>query len=95
MMLLGLLTSMKLSMMGPLMLGLIGLKAMKALIFAVISLTISKMMLLSKTNLKGMLGHDSGSHGGWDRTIQEQYSSTSSLPYHMEPPVPYNTYAVH
>lgn len=88
---------MKLSMMGPLFLGLIGLKAMKALIMAVIALTISKMNMLGKSHsMASLLGHDGG-HGGWDRTIQEQYSSTASLPYHMEPPVPYNynSYTVH
>lgn len=96
MMFMGMVTCMKLSMMGPMMLGMIGLKAMKALIFAVISLTISKMMMLGKSNLSAMLGDGgSGGQGGWDRTIQEQYSSTSSLPYHMEPPVPYNSYTVH
>ncbi|XP_065214525.1 uncharacterized protein LOC135841481 [Planococcus citri] len=96
-MLMGLLMCMKLSMMGPLMLGVIGLKAMKALILAVMSITISKMMMLGKGgHLSGMLAaHDTASSGsGWDRTIQEQYTSTSSLPYHIEPPVPYNSYTV-
>lgn len=97
-MLMGLIMCMKLSMMGPLMLGVIGLKAMKALILATMSITISKMMMMGKSHLSGIMGgHDSGSGGGggWDRTIQEQYTSTSSLPYHIEPPGPYNSYTVH
>ena len=99
-MVIGLMTCIKLTLLGPLMLGLLGLKAMKALILAVISLTISKMMMLSKVNMHNLFhGNDwyssggGGGGGGWDRNIQET-SITSTLPYNMEPPAAYSTYTV-
>ena len=92
MMLIGLMTCLKLTMMGPIMLGLLGLKAMKALILAVMSLTISKMMMLSKVNVHSLFhGNDwySSGSGGWDRNIQET-PITSTLPYSIEPPAAYS-----
>lgn len=93
MMLIGLMTCVKLTMLGPLMIGLLGLKAMKALILAVMSLTINKMMLLNKVNVHGLLqGNDWYSSGGgsWDRNIQETPIS-STLPYNIEPPAAAHT----
>lgn len=49
----------KLSLMGPLAMMMIGVKALKALMLAVMSLTISKLMLLKK--LKGGGGGGGGS----------------------------------
>lgn len=48
---LGMMACYKLSMMGPMLMMLIGLKALKALLMATVALTISKLMLLKK--LKG------------------------------------------
>ncbi len=110
MMAVGLMTCAKLTMMGPLMLGLLGLKAMKALMMAVASLTISKMMMLSRVNLSSLIGQggggggaseaiSQGGHGGagWDRNIQEVPPSppTSALPYYIEPPSTFNSHKVY
>ncbi|XP_022194058.2 uncharacterized protein LOC111051804 [Nilaparvata lugens] len=71
MMLMGMMMMTKLIMIAPILMGVMGLAAIKALIFSVMSITISKIMLLKK--LKAMMGnkgghgggHDSGSSGGW------------------------------
>ncbi|KAK6618834.1 hypothetical protein RUM43_013225 [Polyplax serrata] len=55
----------KLMMLGPLILGMAGLMAIKALIASVISLTISKIMIIKKLmKNKGAGGGHGG--GGWD-----------------------------
>ncbi|KAI5715101.1 hypothetical protein M8J77_010535 [Diaphorina citri] len=77
----GMMLCYKLSMMGPMLMGLIGLKALKALILAVISLTISKMMLLKKLRwgnngfgggaVSNSYTAESGTSGtGWDRSLE-------------------------
>lgn len=54
----------KLMMLGPLLMGVVGLAAIKALIFSVVSITISKIMILKK--LKSMMGQKGGHGGGHD-----------------------------
>lgn len=93
----GLMTCLKVAMMAPVFLGMIGLKAMKALLFSIMALTIHKMMYLQKFDLSSLLssGHGGGGHGsGWDRNINEAppTASTSSLPYYIEPPAPYSSH---
>ncbi|KAL1449928.1 hypothetical protein WDU94_002397 [Cyamophila willieti] len=77
---LGMMMCYKLSMMGPMLMALIGMKALKALILAVISLTISKLMLLKKMRGGGFGGNggvglgytdaSSASGSGWDRSLE-------------------------
>lgn len=69
--LLGVIMCAKLSMMGPLAMVMIGAKALKALLLAVVSLTISKLMLLKK--LKGGGGGGGHSYGG--SVVQADWSS--------------------
>ncbi|KAE9540845.1 hypothetical protein AGLY_004090 [Aphis glycines] len=64
---LGVIMCAKLSLMGPLAMVMIGVKALKALLLAVISLTISKIMLLKK--FKG------GGGGGSGSVVQADWSS--------------------
>jgi hypothetical protein len=64
---LGVIMCAKLSLMGPLTMLMIGAKALKALILAVISLTISKLMMLKK--FKG------GGGGGSGSLVQADWSS--------------------
>lgn len=95
----GLMTCMKLTMLGPLSIGLLGLKAMKALIFAVASLTISKMLLLSKVDVHSLFsGHDWYSSAGhsstWDRNIQDPQSTSSIIPENIEPPRIHDNYKI-
>lgn len=67
--LVGVIMCAKLSLMGPLAMVMVGVKALKALMLAVVSLTISKLMLLKK--FKGGGGGGSagwsggGGGGGW------------------------------
>jgi len=61
--LLGVIMCAKLSLMGPLAMLMIGAKAVKALMLAVASLTISKMMLLKKLKAGGG-GGGGGGYGG-------------------------------
>ncbi|XP_075210980.1 uncharacterized protein LOC142318291 [Lycorma delicatula] len=71
MMLMGMMMMTKLMMLAPILMGVVGLAAIKALIFSVASITISKIMILKK--LKAMMGqkgghgggHDIGGGGGW------------------------------
>lgn len=65
---LGVIMCAKLSLMGPLAMVMIGVKALKALLLAVISLTISKIMLLKK--FKG-----GGGGGGSGSVVQADWSS--------------------
>lgn len=60
---LGVIMCAKLSMMGPLAMVMVGAKALKALMLAVASLTISKLMLLKK--FKGGGGGGGGGSGGY------------------------------
>ncbi|CAH0770575.1 unnamed protein product [Bemisia tabaci] len=88
MMMMGMMMCMKMAMMGPLMMGLIGLKAVKALILSAVSLTISKILLLKK--LKGGGGGGGGGGGwkeaggdssgqGWDRSIESSYAHKTAF----------------
>lgn len=101
----GLLTCLKFAAMAPLLLGMVGLKAMKALVFSIMALTIHKMMFLQKFDFSSLLssghggGHggssSGGGHGsGWDRNINEvpPTTATSTLPYYIEPPSPYSSH---
>ncbi|XP_015374745.1 PREDICTED: uncharacterized protein LOC107169505 [Diuraphis noxia] len=58
---LGVIMCAKLSLMGPLAMVMIGAKALKALLLAVVSLTISKLMLLKKFKGGGGGGYGGGS----------------------------------
>ncbi|XP_026807015.1 uncharacterized protein LOC113549828 [Rhopalosiphum maidis] len=68
---LGVIMCAKLSLMGPLAMVMIGAKALKALLLAVVSLTISKLMLLKK--FKG--GGGGGGYGGSGSVVQADWSS--------------------
>ncbi|VVC41611.1 Protein of unknown function DUF1676 [Cinara cedri] len=66
--LMGVIMCAKLSLMGPLAMMMIGVKALKALMLAVVSLTISKLMLLKKfkgSGGNGGGGWSGGGGGGW------------------------------
>ncbi|RZF49153.1 hypothetical protein LSTR_LSTR008439 [Laodelphax striatellus] len=64
MMLMGMMMMTKLIMIAPILMGVIGLAAIKAIIFSVASITISKIMLLKK--LKAMMNNKGGHGGGHD-----------------------------
>jgi len=68
---LGVIMCAKLSLMGPLAMVMIGAKALKALLMAVVSLTISKLMLLKK--FKG--GGGGGGGYGSGSMVQADWSS--------------------
>ncbi|CAI6364630.1 unnamed protein product [Macrosiphum euphorbiae] len=68
---LGVIMCAKLSLMGPLAMVMIGAKALKALLLAVVSLTISKLMLLKK--FKG--GGGGGGGYGSGSVVQADWSS--------------------
>lgn len=70
--LLGVIMCAKLTLMGPLAMVMIGAKALKALLLAVVSLTITKLMLLKKFK-----GGGGGSHGGYSTgsVVQADWSS--------------------
>lgn len=69
--LLGVIMCAKLTLMGPLAMVMIGAKALKALLLAVVSLTITKLMLLKKFKGGG------GGHGGYSSgsVVQSDWSS--------------------
>jgi len=69
---LGVIMCAKLSLMGPLAMVMIGAKALKALLLAVVSLTISKLMLLKK--FKGGGGGGGGGYGSGS-VVQADWSS--------------------
>lgn len=65
----------KLTLMGPLAMVMIGAKALKALLLAVVSLTISKLMLLKKFKGGGGGGGGHGGYGGGGAIVQADWSS--------------------
>lgn len=72
--LLGVIMCAKLTLMGPLAMVMIGAKALKALMLAVISLTVSKMMLLKKFK-SGGFGGGGGGGGYGGSVVQADWSS--------------------
>lgn len=76
-------TCVKLKMMGPLVLGLLGLKAMKALILSVIALTINKMSFMCKGGGDGGHSEKMNAVSSWDRNIDvlPLPPRTTALPY--------------
>ncbi|XP_003246181.1 uncharacterized protein LOC100572866 [Acyrthosiphon pisum] len=71
---LGVIMCAKLSLMGPLAMVMIGVKALKALLMAVVSLTISKLMLLKKFKGGGGGGGGGGGYGSGS-VVQADWSS--------------------